>query len=1043
MWWKKFYFDKQDYELLHLVNRVVNQRGDLRSTHTLFDANLHPHGIKALAMSREMRVAHAVVQLLDSLEAGASADRLRALRTLFDEVLNSAQTTLRRNTARVLLQIMKDLVRAHHDEDRQLHLAHDFRCATHGKPRVVRHMLERYHLVEMPEDWSQLSFDHHVHDANTKGRKNPTHLIMDAWIKGIRYLTIIYYNYVDPDAAREILYAAAIMGVHVRIGIEFAAPFHDRYVDFIWVPRGFSDEENFMELLAEPPVRHLMARGREASEWQQRYVYLVLEKWNSTHRHELSELVQMTLPSVRKEDFRAFVGAGQPSILHLAEFIYNSFEPLLSAHALRLQDACANDGSPEALQCVEEGLEVMESLSPALVHDRWLAPEKNPDLPSPHVPRLCPDTPELLRLQPLALLDWLTSLHPFCRITLNIAGLSAEDVLELLWRCQGLITHLEIFNLKEWYEGKLTHLREINTLQQALNGGSAPRLKRCIRDMLQRQEELPAHERNEQQCATLRNILRHIPTLQSFYKSTPLRSRMGTDSTSRSQKTLGMGLVFPQTLSPRGQTYFHRDTAGKVVLPVEMEVRHNVTYLPNPMVEQASRLTRFIRKLPFCADYGYLKEKQWLSSSAQTAIRAEGKGNIATLGGTITARGEEMPLSSRLHRRRSERPGLFYANTTLVSCMRVFIGYMAAVWAFMYTQSWWFLAWFGPIIWFAITGVRNIIQMVMAGGGLRNSTLLRWNDHVSWTRMCESLLYTGLSVPLLEMGVRVLLLENTLGYSVAEHSFQMYTIMAITNGLYITWHNILRGLPREAAIGNLFRSVLAVPLSMVYNDLCLHTLALTGCADPVAMTQLNAAIISKMASDTVAALIEGYADHKNNVRMRRWDIEGKFKHLFRTYAKLELLFPEEDALTLLAKPKSLMQRLQGKHDDLKTEIIINALDCMHFWLYQPCAQGVFRRLFHDMNEEEKLIIVRSQMVLAREREVSQLFVDGMVGRDFARALAFYLDRHTEYLRRMERLIRPVLRPGSAGGKPDRVTRLGRAPRVRAVNTANDGTGHAR
>jgi hypothetical protein len=27
--------------------------------------------------------------------------------------------------------------------------------------------------VEMPEAWNQVSFDDHVHDANTKGRKSP------------------------------------------------------------------------------------------------------------------------------------------------------------------------------------------------------------------------------------------------------------------------------------------------------------------------------------------------------------------------------------------------------------------------------------------------------------------------------------------------------------------------------------------------------------------------------------------------------------------------------------------------------------------------------------------------------------------------------------------------------------------------------------------------------------------------------------------------------------------------------------------------------
>ena len=33
--------------------------------------------------------------------------------------------------------------------------------------------LRRYHLLEMPEEWNQIAFDDHVHDANTKGRKTP------------------------------------------------------------------------------------------------------------------------------------------------------------------------------------------------------------------------------------------------------------------------------------------------------------------------------------------------------------------------------------------------------------------------------------------------------------------------------------------------------------------------------------------------------------------------------------------------------------------------------------------------------------------------------------------------------------------------------------------------------------------------------------------------------------------------------------------------------------------------------------------------------
>jgi hypothetical protein len=194
VWQRKIFFDHQDRELIGMVNRLLNAKSDTAFERILIDANLHPHGIASLAASREMRIAMSVTRLLSSLEAGQVEDRLSALQSLHDLVLTTAQSVLRRNAARVLIQSMKELVRAHGDERKQLMLAHSFRHAVIGNPRIVRRLLHSYHLLEMPESWSQLAFDHHVHDANTKGRKTPTHLIMDAWIKGIRYLTVIYYN---------------------------------------------------------------------------------------------------------------------------------------------------------------------------------------------------------------------------------------------------------------------------------------------------------------------------------------------------------------------------------------------------------------------------------------------------------------------------------------------------------------------------------------------------------------------------------------------------------------------------------------------------------------------------------------------------------------------------------------------------------------------------------------------------------------------------------------------------------------------------------
>lgn len=1011
MWWKKFYFDKQDRELLTLVNRVINARGTPHMDHNVFDASLHPHGIKALSISLEMRVAQAVVKLLGSLEAGQAEDRLRALRALYDEVLNSAGTRLRRNTARVLIQVMKELVRAHGNELQQLKLAHEFRRATTGNPRVIRRLLNRYHLVEMPEDWSQLSFDHHVHDSNTKGRKNPTHLIMDAWIKGIRHLTVVYYNFVDMEAAREVVEAADIMGISVRVGIEFSAPFRGRYVHFIWVPRGFADTEGFLEFLADPKVRELMDKGREASFWQQRYVFEVLEKWNSHHRFSLEEELDIALPPVTEAEFRAFVRHGQASILHLAEYIFTMIFPVLKKHAISLREWKNVENDSLKHDEIEVKLQRLATLDLSVIHDTWLIPEKNLDLHSPHQPDDSPNTPELLRLPPMVLLNWLSSLTSGYRITLNLAQLTPEDVLELLWQCQGLVTHLEIFNMKEWHENKLTHLHEINRLQQAINHGSAPRLKRIIRDMIRWQEEksLSDSPDTRDRCSQLRAILRNIPTLQGFYKGVPLRSRIGTDSTSRSHKTLGMGMVFPETLTPHGQKYCARQACLDVTIPIYVEIHKTVNYKPDPAPRLGKALTRLLRKLPGCGNLGYIREYGWASHSSTTLVQTNG--NIAPLGGTLIAQnavveGPKKPAPLFTNR----APNQFYLNTRLRNCLKVLAGFVPAMCAFQYTQTWWVLAWFGPAIWFAITCFRNIGQSVMAGQGLYHSTLLRWRSHVSWSRLCDSLMYTGFSVVLLELGIRLFFLQNTLGYTVSNHPVLVYTSISIANGIYLSSHNIFRGLPKEAVIGNMFRSALAIPVSVLYSNILLDGMDAFGVADPLLLIQPGAAIISKTASDSVAALIEGFADRQNNLRMRAWDYSTKLRQLFDTYTRLELLFPEEDALAILAKPKQFMSSTETSKNRIETETIINALDLMYFWLYQPRAQEALRAIVKEMSEEERVILARSQLVLIREKEVSQLFVEGLVGRNFARPLAFYLDRHEEYLRAMMRLCSPNKRP---------------------------------
>jgi hypothetical protein len=1005
------FFDRQDHELLRMVNSILERRRvQAERDRELFASVLHPHGIIEMATTHEQRVAYAVINLLGSLEQGMARDRLAALRALHDEVLHSARTIFRYNTGRVLIQIMKGIVRARGDEFLQLKLAHDFRLAASGNPRIIRSFLKRYHLLEMPEQWDQLTMDHHVHDSNTKGRKNPTHRMMDSWIKGIRFLTLIYYNYVTPEAAQEALEAARIVGISLRVGLEYRTTFKKRFVSFVWVPRGFTDSESFAAWMAEPQVACLLEKGKKASAWLAGHVLATLEKWNNVHRLSINHELGVDIQPLEKEQFLNFVGVGQPSFLHLAEMLHHAILPDLAKRYTELEEeledmrksGSAADDSEHAAKkkAIRSRMSYLDGITPEIVLNFWLKSEVNPDLPSSRKPRDDADFPEILSMRPEALVNWLASLRGDSHICLNLSGLSADDVLEILWDCRGLITHLETFNLKDWQEGKAQHLAEISRLHRAINAGNPLRLKQIILTMLKGHEDQDIPNIAETR-EKLYNILHNIAKFQDLYKIVPLRSRIGTDSTSHSSMRHGMGIVVPQTLPAHTRLMLRRErSSSRIRLPVRVNLFQRVSYVPK-INHNGGFINALLGKLYGFRHFAVTKKVEWVVQSDAAYI--SDKGNTLTMGGIVLQINNGFSAQSKKYLSSGRLPDLSCLNTTLGNSLKVILSFIITVLSFLYTQDWFFMVWFGPVIWYVMTALRNVLQALISGGALRYSTLLHWNDYVNWARLCDSLMYTGISVPLLEILIRKLLLEKVLGMTVDANPFWVFGIISTANGLYIAAHNAYRGFPKEAIVGNLFRSIFAIPLSIIYHNAAVGIFILAGVPDPLVFLQSAATIISKAASDTVAGIIEGIADKNNNLRLRKWDFKTKLAQLYNDYMRMEITYPDQDVAAIMKNPKAWLRFLGDADKKLQTSMIIDALDLMYFWMYLPRAQQVFRMSTRAMPKEERILFARTQLVLLRVKEVSQLFVDGLVGKNFSLSLAFYLNRHEEYIRAVNRV----------------------------------------
>lgn len=1029
----RIFFDKLDYHLLQIVGDVLQRGPRSKVFRSLLMEHMHPHGIKELAAPRALRIAYAVVSLLGSFEKGKAHDRLKALRSLRDEVFLSSSTYYRKNTARVLLQIMKELVRTRDSEIGRLKLAHDFRMVSTGNPRLIRKELAKYHLVEMPEEWNQLTFDDHVHDANTKGRKSPTHLIMDAWIKGIRNLTVVYYNYVRSDVIEELLEAGKILDVKVRVGIEISTKFRDKYVRFTWEPNGFPDNDAFLQFLEKEAVKDFMKEGREVSQYQQKYVFDVFEVFNNKHRVDLNAKLGLSLAPLVLDKFLFFVGKGQPSILHLARFIHNSVADHIAS--------CSHEKTGEAKETLAKiEIEKIRSLTIESIIADYLMPLNNQEVHDPTVPHDNSELPLLLHCGLHELLKRLITLHPSSNFTLNLANLSAQDTLELLYAGKGMFTYIEAYNLKDasrsmsagvtkdtklakheaiQIEKSETHYNLISKLQRALNDDNVISLKNAIRDIIldldEQQHRIKSgiqptltdkkeivslqKERSflQKRKLDLIDILSDLEAFHNSYRKRTLKSRIGSGSTGQAEHCYGMGFAVLDTLPSRARKHFAGDhgSEGRTLIPVSAQITKNSrTRMKLGKREPVSGFTRQRTGV-----------KRWVNWSLDGFVLHGGmRGNIGTLGGLSKQVGNGIEVSESQETESITEPWK-YLNTNTKNMAKVLVGFIPAFLTFYLTKDWWVLAYFGAFIWFGITGSRNIIQSVLGGGGLRRSPLLPWNSLVSWTRISDSLLYTGFSVPLLDYLVKTLLLDRLMGVTTSTNPILLYTIMGLANGIYISSHNAIRGLPRGATIGNFFRSILAIPMAVLLNTAIGAVLGMAGVPDATDILQKWAAIISKFASDCVAAVIEGVADRQANITARLTAYRTKIAQLFSVFSKLDLLFPEEDVLAMLQSPKIMMKTLSQEARDLERLIIVNALDLMYFWMYQPRSQKALAIILQEMSHEEWLIFYRSQLILTRHKEISQVFVDGLVGKKFSRALSFYLDQSKEYMANMKKLDR--------------------------------------
>ncbi|MDP3179814.1 MAG: hypothetical protein Q8M76_18030, partial [Spirochaetaceae bacterium] len=224
----------------------------------------HVSGIKNLVYGKaaDMALLYAAIRSADR------DSRLRALARLRDEAQNYLGLEMPYNTRRALIALVKETVKAQGDPLQSYRYVSAFRQTLSGRATTVRWMLDELGLAEVPETGVEATgavaprasgWDDHVYDNAGPGRKTPAQLVLDAYIKGLSRLTIVYEDLMELEPLEEALEAGKIMGIRVTIGLECLVQTETRKRFYhVLLLDACSDAGEARDILSSPPFKRLL-----------------------------------------------------------------------------------------------------------------------------------------------------------------------------------------------------------------------------------------------------------------------------------------------------------------------------------------------------------------------------------------------------------------------------------------------------------------------------------------------------------------------------------------------------------------------------------------------------------------------------------------------------------------------------------------------------------------------------------------------------------------------------------------------------------------
>ncbi len=871
---------------IHTIVDRLNQKLDEPPIRLANRHISHPGGFGREFGRRRLSIAEAYLIIARHHSPEHADNRLQALRIMIEQSLHAKTVTMPINTARVQIQLMKDTVKAQGNRRRQMEHIADFGLASFGHEAVIRSYLKDLALVEVPEvgkalNKLDLGWDDHVHDSVSEGRKTPTQVLLDAFIKGMSRITLVYNNIEEERMIHEAISAGQILGIDVEIGIEFSVGKGGNRRHYMYVPPLFSRSHEFFNFLEKH--RHELEDFREGLKKNQanRYKSLlsVIKQFNDIHLPRLNEDFSPEspcwFPAITEEEFKKVVASGQASREHLSELLKDRFTKVFHKRVLlyKTMVAAAKDRFKRGaytqweMDAVNSRYEstrtTFETLSRSELAGKYLATRSSVDYDS-------------VFEDELPLLDTIARL-PGKLVMIHPLELGLKKAIRHIIEFAGQLTHVEIMNLRDSASRNPSDIILFNKFIFYLNNRPIEEIAEFLE-----QNDITGVSQNHLEKAKLAASQRGIIP------------NCGSDSTGRNKLIPGMGFVRSSQICPK----------------IKKEFLEKHVVLPQPISTLYLNQGRWTREL------------QNDHSGDHDTIVCMGK-QIPIPGNKV---GDEEIVELINFSRFWQ-----YMNPEIKNFFRLAGGFVVALyWMFIIQfDGDLFVGTVFATIWLFVTFFRNVLVDLVASSGtdFKNYSL----KNVNFDNAYQSVFWTGFSVPVLG------LVKNNFDWlypglkaGVLFESSKFFFI-CLANGIYISTHNTLRNFDKSVIRGNFFRSVLSWPVVTVFS--------------PVGnLFGIPSIVQAKFWSDVVAGFIEGSNKFSNRFVLRKRDLTEILPRLHsedreeRITAMLDVLYVWSRAprgktclRLLLLNQASLGERIWRRRRETRDEIEARALKFRNYF----------------------------------------------------------------------------------------------------------------